>query len=320
MQRIKDFISNFINKYLSTSKQIQRIILYAGIALVLGLVSFSAYYYFDRYYSHQTTVKEQNLDKAEQAVRDDPSNPDKRVHLAETYMFYLRWDDAIAQALEVQKNYPDNMGSYFVLGIAYANNGHPKDAIEPLKLYIDSQKDAEMPGLNTKLQAALYYLGDSYLQLNQPQEAIEPLLTNINYSQTDADAMYKLGLAYNGVGEYQKAVEVLYKAATFVPDYLEVYQAMVPAFDGLKEPDLVKYAEGMEAYSKKDYSAALAKLLEATAARPDFTPAWVGLGQVYEAQNDLQNAKAAYEAALKLDPSNFTASNNLVRVEALLSK
>ena len=109
MQKIQDFLNNFIQKYLSSSKQVRRIILYALLALVLLIGSFGGYYYFDRFYSNQSTVKEDKIRTAEQAARDDPTNPDKRLALAETYMIYMRWDEAIAQALEVQASFPDKV-------------------------------------------------------------------------------------------------------------------------------------------------------------------------------------------------------------------
>jgi tetratricopeptide (TPR) repeat protein len=88
----------------------------------------------------------------------------------------------------------------------------------------------------------------------------------------------------------------------------------------LNEPDYADYARGMVSYSKKDYDAALPLLLKAAQALPDFPPAHDGLGLTYEALGDLQNAKASYEASVKLDPNDFTASTGLQRVDALLKK
>lgn len=304
----------------SSNYQIQRLIILLAFVLVGVLVMFGGYYYVDRYYSGQQTVKQQTLQEAEQAVRDDPQNPDKRLTLAEAYMFYQRWDDALAQASQVRNAYPDDVRVDFVLGISYAHNGRPQDAIEPLKKYIDSLQGSDMLGLNTRYQAALYFLGDSYLQLGRFEDAIPPLEEGMMLSRTDSDVMYKLGVAYNGVGEYEKAIQVLNRAITFVPDYTEAYEAMVVSFEALNQPVFVKYARGMIAYSKKDYQAAQTLLLEATQERPDYVPGLVGLGQTYEAQNDLQNAKAAFESALQYDPNNFTASNGVQRVTTLLNK
>ena len=258
--------------------------------------------------------------EAEQAVRDDPGSPDVRLGLAETYLLYSRFDDAVEQALQVQKEYPDEMRVYFVLGISYANNGNPEQALEPLQKFIDSRKDEEMPGLDKQLQAASYYLGESFMQLGQPDKAILPYENAVNWSQTDADAMYKLGTAYAGMKDYDKAVNMYIAATTFVPDYFEAYDAMAAAYDVLNEPDLANYARGMMAYSRKDYQGALDLLLKSAQARPDFPLTFAGIGRTYEALSDLPNAKIAYETALKLDPNNFTASIGIQRVEAGLKK
>ena len=304
----------------SSTYQIQRIVILLAIVLVAGLVSFGTYYYFDRYAKTQAPIVEQSIAGAEQAVRDDPGNPDVRLALTETYLLYGRFDDAIEQALQVQKEYPDNARVDFVLGISYANNGNPELALVPLQKFIDSRKDEEMPGLDKQLQAASYYLGDSYLQLDQPDQAILPLENAVNWSETDADSMYKLGLAYAGNKDYAKAVNMFHAATTFVPDYLEAYKAMSESYDALAMPELVDYARGMMAYSDKDYQKSLNLLQKSAEAKPDFAPTFAGLGRTYEAMNDLPNAKLAYEAALKIDVNNFTASIGIQRVEAGLKK
>lgn len=320
MQKTKSLLSILNERFFSSSRQIQRIVVWTAILIVVGLVSFAAYYYNDRYSSNEVPVAQQTIAEAELAVRDDPGNPDTRLALAETYMLYRRFEDAIPQALQVQKEYPDDLRVDFVLGISYANDGKPDQALEPLQKFIDSRKDGEMAALDRQLQAALYYLGDSYLQLDQPDKAIEPLENTVNWSQTDADSMYKLGVAYAGVQDHAKAVNMFHAATTFVPDYLEAYDAMAASYDTMNEPDLAVYARGMMAYAKKDYQNAARLLLESAQAKPDFPPTFAGLGRTYEALNDLPNAKIAYETALKLDPNNFTASIGVQRVEAALKK
>lgn len=317
---MKNFLQLLNDRLFSSAYQVRRVIILVVILIVAGLVSFGTYYYFDRYAAVQQPVAEQSIAEAEQAVRDDPANVDVRLGLAQTYLFYNRFDDAIAQALEVQKEYPDDVRVDFVLGIAYSNNGKPEEALEPLQKFIDSRKDEENPGLDKQLQAASYYLGGSYMQLNQPDKAILPYENAVNWSQTDADAMYKLGTAYAAINDYNKAVNMYIAATTFVPDYLEAYDAMATAYDVLKEPDLAIYARGMMAYSQKDYQKALDLLLKSAQARPDFPLTFAGIGRTYEALKDLPNAKIAYETALKLDPNNFTASIGIQRVDAGLKK
>jgi tetratricopeptide (TPR) repeat protein len=170
------------------------------------------------------------------------------------------------------------------------------------------------------LQAAAYYLGDSFLQLGKPQEAIEPLTQAVNWSQTDADAMYKLGMAYSAVQDYPNAVNMFAAATTFVPDFREAYDAMALAYDAAGKEDYGDYARGMSAYAQKDYKAAVDILLKSAQAQPDYAPTFAGLGMAYEAQGNLQEAANSYQAALQLDPNNFTASRGIERVEKLLNK
>jgi tetratricopeptide (TPR) repeat protein len=310
-----------IKELFSNTHQLTRITIMAGIILVLAVISFGGYYYYDRYYDKpQPEANEVTLAHAEQAVRDDPQSVEKRMALAEIYMFNQRYTDALTQVNQVMPTQPDNQRAWLVLGIASANTGKPADAIEPLTKYVDANKDQEMPGLDKALQAAAFYLGESYLQLGKPKEAIQPLTQAVSWSKTDADSMYKLGMAYSGVQDYPNAVNMFLNATAFVPDFTEAYDAMAVAFDAGGKPDYGDYARGMSAYSKKDYQAAIDLLLKSAQAEPGFASTFAGLGLTYEAMNNLQEAKNSYQAAVKLDPNNFTATNGLERVEKLINK
>ena len=200
---MKKLINLMNERIFSSTYQIQRIVILVAIALVLALVSFGSYYYYDRYYRQpQPDTQEMSLAHAEQAVRDDPQSAEKRISLAEVYMLYQRYPEALTQANQVLANEPENQRAWLVLGVASASTGKPADAIDPLTKFVNARKDEEMPGLDKSLLAAAYYLGDSYLQLGKPQEAIEPLTQAVNWGQTDADAMYKLGMAYSVVKDY----------------------------------------------------------------------------------------------------------------------
>ena len=317
---MKNFLKLLNDRFFSSAYQVQRIVIFVAILVVAGSVSFGTYYYFDRRARTQQPISQKSIADAEAVVQQDPNNIDARMALAETYMLYMRFDDAISQAVQVQQVKPGEMRVNFVLGISYANSSKPQLAIEPLQKFIDSRQGEEMPALDKQLQSALYYLGDCYLQLNQPEQAIPPLENDVALSKTDADAMYKLGTAYAAIKDYPNAVNMFVGATTFVPDYLEAYDAMAAAYDAMNEPALATYARGMLAYSKKDYKSALDLLSKAAKDRPDFPLIFSGLGRVYESLNDLPNAKTAYETALKLDPNNFAASIGIQRVEAGLKK
>ena len=309
-----------LKEMLNDTHQLTRITILTAVVLVLAIVSFGGYYYFDRFYAKDPAQEQLTLAQAEQAVRDDPQSVEKRLALAENYMLNREFKAAIAQANQVLTAEPENQHAWLVVGVSNNLMGQPADSLEPLAKFIEARKDEENPGLDRQLQSAAYYLGDSYMQLGKPQEAIAPLEMSVNWSRTDADSMYKLGMAYSAVKEYDKAVNMFHGATAFVPDFVEAYEAMAADYDAMQNTVRANYARGMIAYSKKDYQGALTLLLQAAEGDPGFTPIFTGLGRTYEALEDLPNAKAAYEAAFKLDPNNFTAANGVERINAALKK
>jgi len=320
MKKVNELLDLLKDRLFSSTYQLQRIVVWVAIALVLAVVSFGSYYYYDRYYSSQPTVKTVSLEDAELAVRNDPQNAEARLKLAETYMTYGRFDDAISQAFQVKQALPDDLGADFVLGVSYANNGNPAQAIEPLGRFIDSRKDEEMAALDQALQSALYYLGDSYLQLGRPQDAVEPLEITVNFVQTDADSIYKLGLAYAGVKRYEDAILAFHRATAFVPNYTEVYEAMSQVYAAQSMSDEAAYAQAMVSFSQKDYDTAHQGLVLVVQKIPAFAPAYTGLGMTCEAQADLQCALDAYQAATTLDSEDMTASQGVQRIQLSMQK
>ncbi|HUH98250.1 MAG TPA: tetratricopeptide repeat protein [Anaerolineales bacterium] len=320
MNKIKSILDFLNTRVLSSTYQIRRLIVLMIVIIGLLVLSFGTYYYYDRYYDPQQSVAQTAISQAEQAVSADPQNIDKRLHLAETYIVYQHFDQAVNQAEQVEQTDPTNVEADFVLGLAYANDNKPQQAVAPFQKFINARQAEANAALDQELQSAYYYLGDSYLKLGQPQSAIAPLETTVKEVGTDSDSLYKLGMAYGGVKRYGDAINAFQAATEFVPNYTEAYQGMADAYTALNQPDLAGYGLGMVAYSKKDYRSALSLLLPVAQARPDFAPAFVGLGQVYEATNDLKDAQTSYQTALKIDPNNFAATNGLQRVNLLLGK
>jgi tetratricopeptide (TPR) repeat protein len=173
-----------------------------------------------------------------------------------------------------------------------------------------------MARTDNALEAAYYFLGESYVRLGRAAEAIPPLEAALVISPVDADALYQLGLAYHADGQPELAVQRYHEAVRLVPDFVEVYQAMVDSYSALERPDHVTYAQGMVAFSQKDYQAAAAHLEQATEALPDFAPAFLGLGLAYENLSRLQPALSAVERALELDPGGFAARQALGRIQS----
>ena len=93
---------------------------------------------------------------------------------------------------------------------------------------------------------------------------------------------------------------------------------MAEGYSALNQPDYVVYAQGMEAFCRKDYQTAQSYLQQATEALPDFAPAFLGLGLTYEQMGDLEAALAAVERALELQPNDFAILQARGRIQAAL--
>ena len=76
-----------IQNFLSNTKAIQRAIWIALAALLASLMVFGSYYIWDRYvHLEDQSPLELGIESMEQAVRQEPQNPDMRIALAETYL------------------------------------------------------------------------------------------------------------------------------------------------------------------------------------------------------------------------------------------
>jgi tetratricopeptide (TPR) repeat protein len=309
-----------IQKALKDTRLLTRLIIAVGVLLVVTVLAFGGYYYYDRFYSARPKDADASIQKAEQALIQDPGSNEKRLNLARLYLVNSRVNDAIKYTNQVLLSDANNQGAWLVLGVSYALKGEPNSAIEPLQKYYDANKDSSMPGLNRELQEAAYYLGDSFLKLGKLDQAEEPLVNAVRWSKTDADAMYKLGLVYSAQKKYDGALEMFTYATAFVPDYREAYEAMAKVFTENNQADLLNYAQGMVAYTQKDYKTAIDLLLKSAQAKSDFAPTFAGLGLAYEGTGDLKKSVDAYSTALKLDPSNLTAQQGKQRVETLINK
>ena len=300
-----------------STQTIQRAFWIALALLLLILASFVGYYVWDRY-THPEVQAPAELDIArmETAVYQEPQDPELRIVLAESYLQVGSYAQALEQANQVLRQHPEHASASLIAGISHVRLGRPEEALAPLHDFVVLRKGGPMARADTALEAAYYFLGESYLRLDRPAEAIQPLEAALLISPVDADALYQLGLAYHADGQPESAVQSYQQAVRLVPDFVEVYQAMVASYSALERPDHETYARGMVAFSQNDYQAAVSHLEQATEALPDFGPAYLGLGLAYEHAGNLPGALSAIERALELDPGDYAAQQALGRITA----
>lgn len=311
---------NLISNFWTDTHLLNRIVFLTLGAVVLVVVSFGGYYYWDRYvHLGDPSPLALGVAALEEKVREDPQDPEVRVALAQYYYENGIYDKAITQAQQVLENYPKHEGALFVLGLAYTGSGNVEAAIEPLEQFVTIRREAEMASTDSLLETALYFLGENYVELHRPSEAIAILSEALVINRIDADAMYQLGLAYAMDEKPELALEQYHNAVRFVPDFFEAYSAMAESYRMLSMPSHVDYARGMETFAQGDYAQARKYLEKAVKNLPDFVPALVGMGLTYESLGDLQSAQTNLEQALLLEPDNFMASHALARVQMSLN-
>ncbi len=289
-------------------------------ALITVLTMFGTYYYWDRYvHLGDKSPVQRNIEQMEQVILSDPQDPDKRVALAEYYLGAGMNQDALALSQQVLERYPEHDGALLIAGVAAARLDQPDAALVPLRHFIARRRTQPMAQADLALEAAYYYLGKSYLQLDRPQDALAALESAVSISPTDADALYQLGLAYQATGRPEPALEQYHQAVRLVPNFSEVYVGMVVSYEALGWPDHVAYARGMQAFTTRDNELAQTYLQQATAALPEFAPAFFGLGLTYEDTGQLDAAQRAMGRALQLAPDDFAIRQAFGRIQLALT-
>lgn len=298
----------------------RRIILAIGV-LVLVVTVFGVLYYRDRYTTPAGVVDTPGpIEQLEKQVKDKPQDVDARLTLAENYLMSKRYADAITQAQEVVKAYPDKDRALLILGVAESMDGRPAAAVEPLEKFVGIHEKGTAANMDTSLEAALYFLADSYIKLDRSGEAVKPLKRALEINPTDADALYKLGVAQAASGKHEEALKAFQKATALVPDFKEAYQGMAASYQAGGDADLAAYANAMVAYASGDYESARDTLEGVLAEKKDFVPVALGLGLVYEQLGELEKAKDVLKHAVQLEPGNVAVKQALGRVNAAMQQ
>jgi tetratricopeptide (TPR) repeat protein len=306
-------LSNLIND----DRSLTRLVRLALAAFILVTVAFGGYYYWDRYVSvGDQSPLEHGAAQLEAFVRENPNDPDARMTLAQYYYDNFAYDEALEQSLQVLAALPESDGAMLVAGLSYYKLNDTENALLQLEQFAAIHRESPMASTDKLLEMALYFIGEMYVADYQPDKAIPALEEALQIDFTDADAMYQLGLAYAQSNQPEMAVAQYQNAVRFVPDFFEAYSGMADAYAQMAEPAYVDYARGMQAYTQQDYQDALPLLQRAVSSLPDYAPAHLGLGLVYEAMGDLDLAEASVLKTLELAPNDYMANHALGRIQA----
>jgi tetratricopeptide (TPR) repeat protein len=184
------------------------------------------------------------------------------------------------------EKYPDNAYARKMLATTLLRNGKPPSALAVLKPMMkdDAQQDSQLLAL----------AGESYMQVRDFNKATRYFERATVLEPNAAGLRTSLGLSKLGAGNNAQAMHDLREAVKLDATSAKAGMALVRTELGLGHFD--------DAY---------AAVLDLEKSQPDNGPVQDLKGMVFLSKQDAKQARAAFEKALRLQPSYFPAASNL---------
>ena len=218
------------------------------------------------------------------------STPSADEHFEQGLAYYDegRYEEAIAEFLEVVRLDPDNVNAHYNLGLAYQKTGDLNSAMD---------KYLQVIRLDPSHTAARNNLAVIYEDQGQIDKAIAEYQEVIRIDPEDEVAHYNLALLYDTLGQIDQAVAEYQETIRINPDNADAH-----------------YNLGITYYDQGQPDRAIAEWQEAARIQPDDSMTHNNLGRAYFDQGRLEEAEAELTEALRLDPTNEKAHFNLALV------
>jgi ribosomal protein S12 methylthiotransferase accessory factor len=145
-----------------------------------------------------------------------------------------------------------------------------------------------------------FYLGSCHLTLNDPATALEYFTQSLELNPTEQDvpSIYSyMGLSFNEMGEYKKALDVLKKAETYDNERTDIYNSM-----GFSHFKLKEHEQAIECFKK---------VLQID---PGSAIDYANIASNYRDMGQKEKAVQYYEMSLAIDPSIEFARENLLKL------
>lgn len=145
-----------------------------------------------------------------------------------------------------------------------------------------------------------FYLGSCHLALNDPATALEYFTQSLELDPTEQDvpSIYSyMGVSFNKMGEYLKALDVLQKAETYDNERTDIYNSMGFSYFKLKE-----HEQAIDCFKK---------VLQLD---PGSAIDYANIASNYREMGQKEKAIQYYEMSLAMDPSIDFAKENLLKL------
>lgn len=155
------------------------------------------------------TVQELEIERWEAALEQDPGDVSTMLSLAFAYQQDGRYDDALRNYAAVLKASPGDTAANYNRGVVYTKLGAVDKAEEA---YWDVLEVAPDHVLASKA------LGEYYASRHQYRSLLEAVKPAVKAKPEMADLQYLMGLAYENLGDADRARERYELALEYVPD------------------------------------------------------------------------------------------------------
>jgi len=145
-----------------------------------------------------------------------------------------------------------------------------------------------------------FYLGSCHLALNDPATAMEYFTQSLELDPTEQDvpSIYSyMGVSFNEMGEYLKALDVLKKAEAYDNERTDIYNSM-----GFSHFKLKEHEQAIECFNRVLHL------------NPGSAIDYANIASNYRDMGQNEKAIQYYEMALAMDPSIEFARENLLKL------
>jgi len=223
---------------------------------------------------------------------------DAHVNVGAAYLESGRSNEALKEFLEAEKLSPQDPNVHYYMGISYLDKRLNDNAIEEFNKALSLKPD---------YSEAHNFLGVIYRDKKQWDMAIESFkkaLANVLYGTPDK-AIFNMGTAYHGKGDYEKALKMYDEAKIKQPHTIPV-----PVID---------LNMGITCYAKGDLEKAVSYFKAALKTAPSLLESHYWLGLCYIKLHDPAKAKAEFKTIIDITPDSGLGIEAKKRLDSITS-
>jgi tetratricopeptide (TPR) repeat protein len=235
-------------------------------------------------------VLRRQLDRLRGLIRQEPRNALFREALARTLLVAGRTREAREELAALLAQAPLHVGANFLSARLLLQEGRDREARDRLEAVLRTNPDHV---------EARVLLARDLQRRGLLEDAIWHFEAAVNSDAQMLDVVYDLGVAYAGVGRLDEAVSIARQLERARP----------------RDPG-PRWLRGVVLLERKDFTAALSAFEAALTLNPQLADAHRGAGQAQEGLRQPARAAEAYRRALKQQPDDPVALNNLAWVLA----